>query len=399
MLFAALKQELFKHKLRMKPYTKRANTLKEEFSLYHEKDLSGSPLEVKLLSFDSTVGVEERLDYKQSVLSPFSAISDNAIQENIHFVYPVFKHKKQAKSSEVIILMHGLNERSWDKYLPWAERLAMDTGKTVLLFPISFHINRAPLIWSNPRAMMPFVKERKKRIGQSQALSFLNIALSDRMSDSPFRFYSSGKQTVLNVMNLVSQIKNGEHPYMCKNAKVDIFAYSIGGLISQLLLMANPEDLFSETKLFLFCSGAVFLEMNGNTKSIMDSEAFFTLRNYYDKLFKATENSSITSVINEQVNNAFQTMISLRRKEERETFFEAARQRISTLSLKKDRVISTESIQKSLGHQFISTSHSELDFAFDYTHENPFPSNKEQIADVVNKSFDLVFHRAADFLG
>lgn len=382
----------------MKPYTERANKLKKEFSLYDEKQLTESALEVKLQTFHSSVGVEESIKNRPEILSPFSAISDNGIEENMHFIYPLFKHKKVAKSEEVIILMHGLNERSWDKYLPWAERLATDTGKLVILFPISFHINRAPNVWSNPRAMMPYVKERKERIGQAQSLSFLNIALSDRLSDSPFRFYSSGKQTIINLTNLVSSIKRGDHPYIKKDAKVDIFAYSIGGLISQLLLMSNPEDLFSDTKLFLFCSGSVFLEMNGDSKSIMDSAAFSTLRYYYDKLFTGTNNPSVSTLVNQKINESFQNMISLRRKDEREAFYSHTRDRIKTLSLKKDRVIPTTGITKSLGDMFVKNSHSELDFAFDYTHENPFPTNKKDITDLVDQSFDTVFSRAASFL-
>lgn len=382
----------------MKPYTDRANELKNEFSLYNEKQLTNSALEIKLQTFHSTVGVEENIENQAAILSPFSSISDNLIEENLHFIYPLFKHKQVTKSNDVIILMHGLNERTWDKYLPWAERLATDTGKLVILFPISFHINRAPSLWSNPRAMMPFVKERKKRIGKSQSLSFLNIALSDRLSDSPFRFYSSGKQTIINLTNLVRQIKNGDHPHVSKNANVDIFAYSIGGLISQLLLMSNPENLFSETKLFLFCSGTVFLEINGENKCIMDSSTLTTLRNYYKKIFRATNNPSVSFDMNQKINKAFKNMISLKDKDGREAFFSKTRHRITTLSLKKDNVFPTKSIRQSMGNLFANNSHKELDFAFDYTHENPFPINKNGTMELVNQSFNAVFDRAASFL-
>lgn len=382
----------------MKPYTQRADELKQEFSLNAEKELTASPLEVKLQTFHSNVGVEEDTEHRPASVSPFSTQSDNTIEENTHFIYPIFKHKKIAKSNEVIILMHGLNERTWDKYLPWAERLATDTGKLVILFPISFHINRAPIGWSNPRAMMPFVKERKERIGKAPSLSFLNIALSDRLSDSPFRFYSSGKQTIINLTNLVSQIKNGDHPYISKNAKVDIFAYSIGGMISQLLLMSNPEDLFSDTKLFLFCSGTVLLEINGNSKFIMDSSTLSTLRNYYKTTFTTTNNPSVSKEINQKINKAFNDMISLTDKEAREAFFSKTRNRIRAISLKKDLVFPTASITKSLGKLFVNKNHNELDFAFDYSHENPFPTHNKSIADRVNQSFDAVFSRAAAFL-
>jgi hypothetical protein len=51
-------------------------------------------------------------------------------------------------SRGLILLLHGLNEKRWDKYLPWARRLVRQTGKSVLLFPIAFHMSRTPAPWS-----------------------------------------------------------------------------------------------------------------------------------------------------------------------------------------------------------------------------------------------------------
>ena len=375
-----------------------AKYLENVFSLGRECELPESQLELRFFDFHSSVEVEERIPEEAQSLSPFSSISDNNIEENIHFVYPVFKHKRCPKARDVIVLLHGLNERSWNKYLPWAERLATDTGKLVILFPIAFHMNRAPLYWSNPRAMMPYVDERKERVGKFQSLSYLNIALSNRLSDSPFRFYSSGKQTMLNIITLVDQIKQGKHPLIQENASVDIFAYSIGGFISQMLLMADFEGRFDETKVFLFCSGSVFLEMNGASKSIMDAEAFENLKTYYNKHRMHREGVTAKSALEQSINCAFDTMISLRRKEEREAFFAKTRDRIKLLSLKKDIVIPTTSILKSIGEGLSRFSFSELDFDFNYTHQNPFPTNKPTISNLVNQSFDAVFNRAASFL-
>ncbi len=379
----------------MNTYIERAKELSNEFSLEKESKFSSSPLEVKLLSFNSSVGVDEDSLKAHSTLSPFTKASDNIIEENIHFKYPILKLKGEEKSKGVIILLHGLNERTWDKYLPWAERLALDTGKLVLLFPISFHMNRTPKTWNNPRAMMPYVDERKSRLGNLKTLSFLNVALSNRLTDSPFRFYASGKQTAIDLCNLVQQIREGKLPYIHSDATVDLFAYSIGGLISQVLLMSNPQNLFSNMKLFMFCSGSVFLEMNGNSKSIMDAKAFDTLKHYYESEFIATKDDN--SLI-QKMNQAFTNMISLKNKEQREDFFQKVKNRMQIVALKKDTVISSLAIQKSLGADFIKHSFTELDFPFYYTHENPFPTNKSSLNDLINPAFDAVFSRASTYL-
>ena len=68
---------------------------------------------------------------------------DSLITENIRFTYPVII-PASGYGNRAIILLHGLNERSWIKYYPWAERLARELKRPVILFPISFHMNRSP---------------------------------------------------------------------------------------------------------------------------------------------------------------------------------------------------------------------------------------------------------------
>ena len=61
----------------------------------------------------------------------------------------------------MLLLFHGLNEKDWDKYLPWAHALARATGKAVLLFPTAFHMNRAMGHWSDHRCMHRASQERR----------------------------------------------------------------------------------------------------------------------------------------------------------------------------------------------------------------------------------------------
>ncbi|MFA6853174.1 MAG: DUF6051 family protein, partial [Bacteroidales bacterium] len=62
-----------------------------------------------------------------------SLTNDDSINENICFEYPVFtpSGRNRYNNDEAILLLHGLNERSWSKYLTWAEYLCNNSGKPV----------------------------------------------------------------------------------------------------------------------------------------------------------------------------------------------------------------------------------------------------------------------------
>jgi len=44
---------------------------------------------------------------------------------------------------------------------------------------------------------------------------------------------------------------------------------SIGAFLSQVVLMANQKNLFSDSRLFMFCGGSIFRSMFGVSRSIM----------------------------------------------------------------------------------------------------------------------------------
>ena len=79
-----------------------------------------------------------------SPISNINRIDDCKIKENSQFNYYIFENTDSEKHKGAIFLFHGLNEKKWDKYLPWAYTLARNTGKTVIVLPLSFHMNRAP---------------------------------------------------------------------------------------------------------------------------------------------------------------------------------------------------------------------------------------------------------------
>ena len=202
-------------------YTKSFRELKALFSADKKKiAIPGSRVTIHNISFSSDLPADGFLN-----------LNDTLIPENMSFSYPVFT-PENAGSKKVILLLHGLNERSWIKYLVWAYWLAENTGSHVILFPISFHINRSPDSWKDPREMIPFMKGRNAGLGGINMSSFANIALSERLAEDPLRFFNSGHQTVTDIIKLLISIRDGSHPVIPKSNKTNIFAYSIGAFLA-----------------------------------------------------------------------------------------------------------------------------------------------------------------------
>jgi hypothetical protein len=394
MLFVCIKE-----KQKRMDMISRTQQLKTLFSYEHRVELEEKQLEIIPFHFSQTMGAQEIDKLLQIMPTPaFSSVPDNGIEENKNFNYIIFAPKRQEKHKEAILLLHGLNERSWEKYLTWAEYLAENTGKAVILFPIAFHMNRTPTSWHQPRAILPWAVKRKESIENLCNSSFANAALSSRISGNPLRFYASGKETVYNIWQLTHEIKNGNHPLFSEDTSVNIFAYSIGALVSQVTLLANPENLFAESKLFMFCGGSIFSEMNGNSRDIMDQEAFSKLQQYFQHDFLNPEKLP-SECKDDFLEQAFKSMINpSMMREYRENFFHKACTRIRAISLKKDIVMPTQGIINALGKKCADVVLKELDFPFDYSHQIPFPSNNKTAPSLVDNTFRDLFGRVASFL-
>ncbi len=59
--------------------------------------------------------------------------------------------------------------------------------------------------------MQDFVRKRSKSGGEIAMSTFANIALSNRLTEEPMRFFNSGYQTALDIIKLMTQIKEGKH--------------------------------------------------------------------------------------------------------------------------------------------------------------------------------------------
>ena len=383
-------------------YTEKYHQLKVHFTQEADKTLyPDSDITCHWVKFESgnTSKLAEERDLHFHRLSGLNSRSDEDIVENRVFSYPVFKNSGSAKSQKAIILLHGLNERNWNKYLVWAHYLVSKTGRPVILFPIAFHMNRSPETWSNPRVMATYLAARKQRLGEVPLSSFANVALSERLSEDPLRFFTSGQQSAADLVQLALQLKKGEHPLFEKGTSPDLFAYSIGAFLAQILLLGNPEGLFTDSRLFLFCGGAFFDDMDGESKLIMDQKAFERLRQFYcTELDNEMDHSALLrkSLNQSETGQSFQAMLSeATLKGFRENMFAKLRKQIQAVALLGDKVIPAMGIVKAM-QRFIPVE--VMDFAHAYSHENPFPILAGAESNLVDLSFERVFSRAAAFL-
>ena len=322
--------------------------------------------------------------------------------ENKIFRYAVFHPEGDASSKGPIVLLHGLNERSWDKYLIWAYNLADFSKRPVVLFPLANHINRSPRMWTLPRKMAEVVDKRNHFYGKIPNSSFINAALSSRIDQHPEVFVGSGLQSISDVVKLASFIYSGEHTLFPKGTTVDFFAYSIGALVTELLLMADPIDLFSLSKAFFFCGGATFDQMDGRSKNILDNRAFRTLKEFMDR----TELFNLSSIVTGgllpyggAVLKSFSSLMSLKNwKEDYKSVLNLLSGRIKAVGLKLDKVIPGDAICKTLCMGGFSDNVSVADFEFKHSHEHPFPLQDPEVSGQVENAFKEIFMKAALFL-
>lgn len=359
-------------------------------------------MRLKTVHFEESLGKDEIQNIrKKEAPVKFLQTRDEEIGENSSFDYYIAEPEnsnfsESEKSMSAILLFHGLNERNWDKYISWAEYMADKSGRVVIMFPLSMHMNRSPKEWANPRAMQKLISMELNDNKNFSNLSFMNYALSSRIKSDPFRFYLSGRESVLNVCQLMGEIREGNHPLIHSKAKIDIFAYSIGGLLAQVLLKANPNDYFGVSRLFMFCAGSLFNDMNGDSKMIMDRDSFASLRKYYTTDF--IRFGGETRRVWDNIEVAFTTHIGEKLfRGDRESFYKINSHRVSAISLKKDTVIPTAGIQLALGSSS-GICLEEMDFPFNYCHENPFPVSDKIDPSVRQSCFEKIFSKAVDFL-
>lgn len=330
--------------------------------------------------------------------------ADDQVDENIRFQYPLVLPQGCERARSVIFLLHGLNERSWDKYLPWACRLAQVTGSAVALFPLSFHVNRAPAAWSNPRLMHRISRERKELFPGLKSSSFANAAISARLHLVPQRLCYSGLQSMKDLMDLVGEIRTGRHSSVRPDARIDVFGYSIGGLVGELLLLAHEGTELPESRLVLFCGGATLDLSYPISPAILDSEALRSIEGYYgpdfDLRLRSDDRLSRTLALHQREAEVFLLLADSRRNAaERRFRFSKIRDKVRTICLSRDAVIPPSSVMRTVNGdaETCDSLDSELDFPYTYSHEIPFPVGAGR-EDEVDCAFEQTFAPACEFL-
>lgn len=331
-------------------------------------------------------------------------IKDIFVKENQNFTYQIIKPKGQNRAKKIVFLFHGFNEKDWSKYLPWAKAICDGTNSAVILFPIAFHMQRAPKHWSDRREMYKLSENRKKRFPNILNSTLSNVAISMRLHSMPQRFIWSGLQTYYDVIQLIEEIKRGENKHIDKNFSFDIFAYSIGGLLAQILKLTNYNGLFENTKVCLFCSGATFNRLSPVSKFILDSEANVALYSYlvehFDKMLEKDNVLHHYIKHNHTEGEIFSAMLDYQKMRRfRETILKKFQDQIFAISLTKDCVIPSFEIVNTLkgAYRDINIKIEELDFNYEYIHENPFPI-KGVNSNSVNENFNNVFSKICHFL-
>ncbi|MBP7864988.1 MAG: hypothetical protein KA419_03480 [Acidobacteria bacterium] len=373
-----------------------------EFRSVHDRILPGEDTYACPVHGAETFGTGEFAD-PRGVVEGILDLRDSRVRENREFRYPVFHPRGDGRARDALLFFHGFNEKYWHKYLPWAYRLAERTGRTVILFPIAFHMNRAPLAWIDRRLMHRASEQRKHEFPAVIGSSLSNAAISIRLQAKPQRFCWSGLQTYHDAVRLLEDIRAGEHPLVEPGAVVDLFGYSIGCLLSQVLLMTDPAGILSDARLCCFCGGAVFNRMSPVSRFILDSEAnvalYSCLVEHLDSHLRddARLRHHLGEAHPEGVN--FRSMLSYNvMRKEREAHFRRLGPRLLAVALEQDTVIPPWEVRNTLqgSDRDLPAGVETLDFPYPCRHEDPFPV-VEPLRAPVDEAFRGVFDLVADF--
>ena len=350
-------------------------TLKEELSYYSENGITDNSVHIK----------------------------DIFVKENQSFIYQIMKPKEIDKAKKTVFMFHGFNERDWSKYLPWAKAICDDTGSAVILFPIAFHMQRAPKEWSNTREMYRLSELRKEKFPNIVNSSLTNVAVSMRLHAMPQRVIWSGLQTYNDVLQVINNIKKGNNEHIDKDSQFNFFSFSVGGFLAKVLKLTNYNNYFENSKVCLFCSGATFNHQAPVSKFILDSEADAAIHSFLVKHFDEIleKDAVLRHYIREDhlEGRIFNAMLDYEKmKEFREGLLKKHEHQFYAISLTKDDIVPPYEIMNTLkgADRNINIPIDEMDFDYEYIHENPFPvfgvDSKK-----VDESFEKMFQKVCAF--
>ena len=328
---------------------------------------------------------------------------DNEVEENRSFRYHVVKPAGPERRRGVIILLHGFNERKWDKYLPMAARLALSTGRAVFLFPIAFHMNRSPDMWQNTRVMAKVSQLRKRAHPDIIQSTLSNAAISVRLHADPSRFFWSGLQSYEDLVALASAIRQGDHPDAEAGASINFFTYSIGTLLGEITMMTDQDGLFSDSSFVTFCGGPVFNRLSPVSKFILDSEANVRLYSFLIEHLESHRRNdpALDRFLGEtEVGHNFRALLNYRLDlDYREGRLRSMANRVLAVALAKDEVVPPFEVVNTLqgSRRDVGIPVEVVDPPYPHRHEDPFPVSPRHRLEV-DDCFDRLFGWFSDFL-
>jgi len=330
--------------------------------------------------------------------------TDSDVGENHRFRYHIFFPPGTEKSKSLILFFHGFNEKNWDKYYPWAKRLALQTGKAVVMFPFAFHINRAPAQWSDKRAMFGLSRKREQAFPNIMKSSLSNVAISIRLHTHPDRFIWAGLESYYDIITFIGSCRAGLIPEIDRECTFDFFSYSIGCLLAEILMLTNYKGVFTDSRLCMFCGGAVFNRLSPVSKYILDSEANVALYSFLVEHLDIhmKHNPRLSHFLSKEHMEGYNLSAMLDYKvnrEYREQMFRSLQNQIYALTLKQDKVVPAYEVVNTLQgiYRDIAIPVEVMDFAYPYTHENPFPS-ADAVKEEVETAFTAAFDKISAFL-
>jgi hypothetical protein len=361
----------------------------ENVDLFHlEFNSSGSHY---LLGRDSYRCEEHGLDFpaEPSNHIPYDCDVDN----NVSFRYSLVReHQPQGvctRHNRAILLLHGLNERSFTKYISWAYQLWAGTRAPVLLFPLSFHINRVHPSWSSGQQ-----GDYALRIEQpgNQNCHRFNATISDRLGTHPERFFWGAIQSYWDIIELVQSVRAGNHRHLAPDTRFDILAFSAGGFIALDVMLENYKGLFSDSRAVLFATCCALRNANLSSHLIVDQCAEISIMNLFVKHQDKLSNGRLAHWLHEHSEGKWlQSLCGLRpdRKLLEPRLKELA-PRLLGIANSNDLVIPAGAMFDALQglHRETGVRVMELDLGI---HENPFscPGYDERDRSMITEFLDL----------
>lgn len=352
--------------------------------------------------------VMKEVDFHSSVCrnSESMVSEDLSIDTNwefpLRYLVPEDRHEQY---DTFIVMLHGLNERSWEKYEPWARRLCRDLQLPVILFPISFHMQRSDPSWSDLRLQYPLARERRDAASSPaddrRMYTAANAAISDRIAGEPQRSVFASCQAVRDLELLMLAVRSGRVPGLTEDSRMHLFGYSIGCTIVETLLMKDlqrdeHDRMFPDSRAVLFCGGGILGLTDPVRRGILDPHAHRIMDRFFDDLAagdpEVLERSGIHTLNEFRQVDILSSLLRENRGEGlREECFSSLGRRLQIIGLQEDTVFPASCLEDFSA--YVPVTMVSIPGA---VHENPFAARAgAEEAEMIDRSFDRIFEQCS----